>query len=386
MESELAARATHGGRNRASSRQAGRTGRPACVFRRSEVTPGFGRGARLVLAVWDGREGDGAMEGREERREASDSPAPSVGVGRVDLARLVTEQPNPATSTLDVLDAREICRLINEEDHKVAPAVAQHLDAIAVAVERIAQALRRGHRLFYVGAGTSGRLGVLDAAECPPTFGTDPETVQGIIAGGPPALTRAVEGAEDDVEAGRRDLQARGVGAGDVVVALSASGRTPYCLGALEAAREAGAFTVAVTCNPGSAMGRVADLAIEVVVGPEVLAGSTRMKAGTAQKMVLNMLSTGAMVRLGKCYGNLMVDVRPTNEKLVERARRIIMQAVGCDYETAADLLARSGNRVKLAIVMGATGLDVETARRRLDEHGGFVRRVLEEAAPPGSA
>ena len=305
--------------------------------------------------------------------------------GRVDLARLVTEQPNPATSRLDILDAREICRLINEEDHKVAPAVARHLETIATAVERIAEALRAGHRLFYVGAGTSGRLGVLDAAECPPTFGTDPEMVQGIIAGGPPALTRAVEGAEDDEAAGRRDLEARGVGAGDVVVALSASGRTPYCLGALKAAREAGAFTVAVTCNPGSAMGAVADLAIEVVVGPEVLAGSTRMKAGTAQKMVLNMLSTGAMVRLGKCYGNLMVDVRPTNEKLVERARRIIMQVVGCDYPTAADLLDRSGNQVKVAIVMGVTGLDAEAARRRLDEHGGFVRKVLESEKPPAA-
>src|SRR5690606_24816967 len=172
---------------------------------------------------------------------------------------------NPATATLDTLDAREICRLINAEDHKVAPAVAQQLDAIAVAVERIAEALRKGHRLFYVGAGTSGRLGVLDAAECPPTFGTDPEMVQGIIAGGPVALTRAVEGAEDDAAAGRRDLEARGVGSGDVVVALSASGRTPYCLGALELAKEVGAFTVAVTCNPGSAMGAVADLAIEVI-------------------------------------------------------------------------------------------------------------------------
>ena len=260
--------------------------------------------------------------------------------------------------------------------------MAQQLDAIAVAVERIAEALRKGHRLFYVGAGTSGRLGVLDAAECPPTFGTDPEMVQGIIAGGPVALTRAVEGAEDDAAAGRRDLEARGVGAGDVVVALSASGRTPYCLGALELAKEVGAFTVAVTCNPGSAMGAVADLAIEVVVGPEVLAGSTRMKAGTAQKMVLNMLSTAAMVRLGKCYGNLMVDVRPTNEKLVERARRIVMRVVGCDYETAAGLLERSGNQVKVAIVMGVTGLDAAAARQRLEEHGGFVRRVLEAVGP----
>ncbi|EKP94242.1 N-acetylmuramic acid 6-phosphate etherase [Thermaerobacter subterraneus] len=324
------------------------------------------------------------MEGQHQQSGARKPDVPSPA-GRVDLSRLVTEQPNPATARLDILDAREICRLINEEDHKVAPAVAQHLDVIAEAVERIAAALRRGNRLFYVGAGTSGRLGVLDAAECPPTFGTDPEMVQGIIAGGPQALTRAVEGAEDDSEAGRQDIRARGVRAGDVVVALSASGRTPYCLGALQAAREAGAFTVAVTCNPGSAMGGVADLAIEVVVGPEVLAGSTRMKAGTAQKMVLNMLSTAAMVRLGKCYGNLMVDLRPTNEKLVERARRIIMRVLGCDASTAADLLARSGNQVKVAIVMGATGLDAEGARRRLDEHGGFVRRVLDEAASGSS-
>lgn len=318
---------------------------------------------------------------------ASRPTAAEGGDDRVDLARLVTERANPATAALDVLDAREICRLINEEDHKVAPAVAQQLDRIAEAVDRVAAALRRGGRLFYVGAGTSGRLGVMDAAECPPTFGVDPEVVQGVIAGGPAALTGAVEGVEDDRDAGRRDLAARGVRAGDVVVALSASGRTPYCLGALEQARAVGAFTVAVTCNPGSALGAAADLAIEVVVGPEVLAGSTRMKAGTAQKMVLNMLSTAAMVRLGKCYGNLMVDVRPTNAKLRERARRIVMQVVGCDEATAAELLDRSGDQVKVAIVMGATGVDADEARRRLDAHGGMVRRVLEEAGrEPGRA
>ena len=295
------------------------------------------------------------------------------------LARLVTEQVNPATSDLDLLSAEEICRLINAEDHKVAPAVGAHLTTIATVVERMAAALRSGHRVFYVGAGTSGRLGVLDAAECPPTFGTDPEMIQGIIAGGPEALVRAVEGAEDDREAGARDLAERGVRAGDVVVALSASGRTPYCLGALEKARAEGATTVAVTCNPGSAMGRVADIAIEVVVGPEVLAGSTRMKAGTAQKMILNMLSTATMVRLGKCYGNLMVDVRPTNAKLVERARRIVMDVVGCGYDEACQLLQAANHEVKVAIVMGIAGLPAGEARERLRRHGGFVRKVLGE-------
>ncbi|HEY8394601.1 MAG TPA: N-acetylmuramic acid 6-phosphate etherase [Thermaerobacter sp.] len=333
--------------------------------------------------------GDGTARGGANGSGGGDVRTGAAGAGREEappeiLAGLVTEQPNPATAHLDELDTEEICRLINAEDHRVAPAVRRQIPAIAAAVDIIAAALRAGGRLFYVGAGTSGRLGVLDAAECPPTFGVDPELVQGIIAGGPAALVRSAEAAEDDRQAGARDLAARQLRAGDVVVALSASGRTPYCLGALEYARATGARTVAVTCNPGSPMGRLAEIAIEVVVGPEVLAGSTRMKAGTAQKMVLNMLSTAAMVRLGKCYGNRMVDLRPTNAKLRERARRMVAELGGCEAERAAALLEEAGGHVKTAIVMARTGLPAREAAALLERHGGFVRRALAawEAGP----
>nr|PZN39319.1 MAG: N-acetylmuramic acid 6-phosphate etherase [Bacillota bacterium] len=294
------------------------------------------------------------------------------------LERLVTESVNERTRALDIMSTLELVTAINNEDKQVALAVEKELPRIAQAVEIIAEALRKGGRLFYVGAGTSGRLGVLDAAECPPTFGVDPELVQGVIAGGPEALVRSVEGVEDDREAGRADLRARGLRAGDVVVAIAASGRTPYALGALEEARAVGARTIALTCNPGSEMERIAELTIAPVVGPEVIAGSTRMKAGTAQKMVLNMLSTGAMVKLGKVYGNLMVDLQPTNAKLMERARRIVMLAAGVDRETAAAALEAAGGKAKVAVVMCLAGVDAETARQALEEADGFVRRAVE--------
>jgi N-acetylmuramic acid 6-phosphate etherase len=300
------------------------------------------------------------------------------------LAELVTEAVNQRTSNLDELDTLSLVTAINQEDKQVAGAVAKVLPQVAAAVDIIVDALKQGGRLFYVGAGTSGRLGVLDASECPPTYGVSPELVQGIIAGGYPALVRSSEGLEDSKEEARKDLRERGVRAGDVVVALAASGRTPYAIAALEEARAVGARAIAVTCNPGSPMEQIAEVTIAPVVGPEVVAGSTRMKAGTAQKMVLNMLSTATMVKLGKVYGNLMVDVRPTNEKLMERAKRIIMQAAGVDYETAGKALAESGNDVKVAVVMCLCGVDAGRARAALAETGGFVRqakRLLERAA-----
>jgi N-acetylmuramic acid 6-phosphate etherase len=296
------------------------------------------------------------------------------------IAKLATEQTNARSAHLDRMSALEIVTLMNEEDRTVADAVQQALPAIAEAVERIVGALSQGGRLFYVGAGTSGRLGVLDASECPPTFGTDPKLVQALHAGGEAALVNAVEGAEDDFDAGATDLKAVGLTAGDVVVGISASGRTPYVCGALTYAREIGAVTVALSCNSPAQMSDLADTAIEVVTGPEVLMGSTRLKAGTAQKMVLNMLSTATMVRLGKVYRNLMIDVKPTNVKLVDRACRILMQAANVDYETAAAALKAADNRAKVALVMLKTGLSAMEAERRLAEVGGFAGRAIGEA------
>lgn len=296
------------------------------------------------------------------------------------IAKLATEQTNDRSATLDQMSALEIVTLMNEEDRTVADAVQRALPAVSEAVERIVSSLSKGGRLFYVGAGTSGRLGVLDASECPPTFGTEPELVQALHAGGEAALVNAVEGAEDDFEAGAVDLKAAGLQAGDVVVGIAASGRTPYVAGALTFARELGAATVAMSCNAPAEISRLADTAIEVVTGPEVLMGSTRLKAGTAQKMVLNMISTATMVRLGKAYRNLMIDVKPTNVKLVDRACRILVQAANVEYEAASAALTLSGNRVKVALVMLKTGLTAEEATQRLDEAGGFAGRAVGEA------
>ena len=293
------------------------------------------------------------------------------------LEKLLTEQPNPASDRIDILSTEEALRIINAEDQKVALAVEKEIPAIARAVEAAVAALERGGRLFYIGAGTSGRLGVLDASEIPPTYSASPEMVQGIIAGGERALTRASETSEDDPDAGVRDLHARGFTAKDVLVGLAASGRTPYVLGAVKEARRMGAVTVGICCTPDGELSLAVDIAIAPLVGPEILAGSTRMKAGTAQKLVLNMLSTETFIRLGYVYGNLMVNVQPTNHKLIERARRIIAQAAGVESDRAAELLAASGNRVRTAIVMGKSGVSCEEADRRLEAAGGRVTRAI---------
>lgn len=297
---------------------------------------------------------------------------------KTSLGMLTTEARNPLTLNLDNLTALEIVKLINSEDEKVARAVADVAEPIAQAIDVIADRLSNGGRLIYVGAGTSGRLGVLDAVECPPTFNTDPDMVLGLIAGGPEGLLRAIEGAEDSSEAGQHDLQEIELTGKDVVVGIAASGRTPYVLGALDYARAAGAFAIGFSCNPDARIVRHADLSISPLVGPEVLSGSTRLKAGTATKMVLNMLTTGAMVRLGKTYSNLMVDLRATNIKLAERARRIVSTLAGCDGPQADDLLKRCDGEVKTAIVSHKLGLPPEMARARLKAAQGHLRNVLE--------
>ncbi|PFG29229.1 N-acetylmuramic acid 6-phosphate etherase [Paramicrobacterium agarici] len=294
-----------------------------------------------------------------------------------EIGGLATERVNDDYARLDELSTPELVRAMNREDASVAAAVARVDAAIAEAVDAIAQRMRRGGRLLYVGAGTPGRLGVLDASEIPPTFGLDPDRVVGVIAGGDGAIRTAVEGAEDDAELGASDVAARDVGAFDTVVGVSASGRTPYVLGAVAEARERGAFTVGVACNAESALGAAAHTAIEVVVGPEIISGSTRLKAGTAQKMVLNMLSTLTMVRLGKTFGTLMVDVQITNEKLRARAERTIMRATGCDRERAAEQLDAADGSVKTAIVAVLAGVSAAQARAALHEADGFIRDAL---------
>ncbi|HEX7084988.1 MAG TPA: N-acetylmuramic acid 6-phosphate etherase [Vicinamibacterales bacterium] len=294
----------------------------------------------------------------------------------------VTERENPRTRDISSRPTREIVQLINDEDATVAAAVARELDAVAAAIDAIAARLAAGGRLIYVGTGTSGRLGVLDAAECPPTFGVPPDLVQGVIAGGYEACHRAVEASEDDREAGARDLDARGLTAGDAVVGLAASGRTPYTVGAVAHARARGAFTAAVTCVPGSEITRVAELAIVPVVGPEVIAGSTRMKAGTAQKLVLNMLSTGVMIRLGYVTGNRMTNLLPRNVKLRARALRILVAETGADEPTAAATLERAGGELPVAIVMLRAGCDVEQARAALAASRGVVAAAVQALRP----
>lgn len=290
---------------------------------------------------------------------------------------LLTEQPNPAAAAIDSVSTEDMLHIINTEDRKVAEAVGREIPSIARAVDAIVAALESGGRLFYIGAGTSGRLGVLDASECPPTFSVPPDLVQGVIAGGEAALTRATEATEDDPSAGARDLLARGFTRRDVLVALAASGRTPYALGAAAEARRLGAVTVGISCTPDSELSRAVDIAITPTPGPEVVAGSTRLKAGTAQKLVLNMLSTGAFIRLGYVFGNLMVNVQPTNTKLIDRARRIVAQASGVSYERAGELLEQAGKSVRTAILMGKTGIDRNEAEQRLRAAGGRISRAL---------
>ena len=292
---------------------------------------------------------------------------------RPKLERLLTEQRNEASRDIDTLPTIEMLRVINEADRRVAESVAEELEHIATAVDAIVAAVERGGRLFYIGAGTSGRLGVLDASECPPTFNVPPTLVQGIIAGGPPALERATEATEDDPATGAADLDARGFTGADVLVGIAASGRTPYVLGAVRRARELGAVTIGISCTPESELSREVNIPIEPLPGPEIIAGSTRMRAGTATKLVLNMLSTGAMIRLGHVYGNLMVNVQPKNEKLVDRSRRIVAAAADVPYERAAELLEESGRNVKAAIVMGKLRVSRAEAERRLEMAAGRV-------------
>ncbi len=293
------------------------------------------------------------------------------------LSRLLTEQRNPASHDLDTLSVEEILRLINAQDKLVPLAVEKEIPYITQAVEIVVAAFRNGGRLIYVGAGTSGRLGIVDASECPPTFGSDPSQVVGIIAGGKPAMFASQEGAEDNQAQARLDLDALHVGANDVVCGIAASRRTPYVVAAVAGARELKAKTLYVTTNPRAEFNLDVDVAICPEVGPEVLMGSTRMKSGTAQKLVLNMLTTAAMVRLGKVFENMMVDLQLTNNKLVERARRIVMTATGVDYDTAAETLRKSDGHVKTAIVMLKAGVDANEARRRITEADGFVRGAI---------
>lgn len=293
------------------------------------------------------------------------------------LQDLTTEQSNPASTAIDMLSALAIVRLMNVEDRVVPEAVSKELPVIAAAVDAISARMQAGGHLFYIGAGTSGRLGTLDAAECPPTFSTPPELVQALIAGGATALTHAVEGAEDDAAAGRRDLLAAGLGAGDAVVGISASGRAPYVLGALGLASELGAITIGLCCTANSAFVGHCDMVIAPIVGPEILTGSTRLKAGTAQKLVLNMLSTATMIRQGKCYGNLMVDMRATNSKLRDRAARMVSSVTGSDYAVAWSTLEAAEFETKVAIVMLKATVSRDEAQRRLAAGGGQLRAAL---------
>ena len=296
----------------------------------------------------------------------------------------VTERRNPRTASIDLASPVEIVDLINAEDATIAAAVHSQREQIARAIEVAEATFRRGGRLFYIGAGTSGRLGVLDASEMPPTYGTDPDMVQGIIAGGYAALTRSQEGAEDRLEAAVEDLERHGVRRGDFLIGIAASGTTPYVRRALAHARTLGAATALIACSPPPDEARHhADIVIVPVTGPEVVTGSTRMKAGTATKLVLNTITTGAMIRLGKTFGNLMVDLRATNDKLVDRSHRIVMEVAGLDRDAAQKVLQAAGGSVKTAIVMSLLGVTREEAERKLAEQGGVIRRVVNREPPP---
>lgn len=293
------------------------------------------------------------------------------------LSTLITEQRNPNSMHVDSLSALEIVQLMNEEDKQVSLAIEKCLPQIAQAVECIVAAFQQGGRLVYIGAGTSGRLGVLDASECPPTFGVSPEMVKGIIAGGERALRHPIEGAEDSKTHAVVDLQTIQFSSKDVLVGIAASGRTPYVIGALEYAKSLGSVTVSIASNPNSAMANIVDIAIDTVVGPEVLTGSSRLKSGTAQKLVLNMLTTASMILMGKCYQNLMVDVQASNEKLKARAIRIVMQATDCDKALAEETLKQADQNAKLAIMMILSGLDRAQAEALLEKHHGKLQLAL---------
>ncbi|MDR7419317.1 MAG: N-acetylmuramic acid 6-phosphate etherase [Armatimonadota bacterium] len=309
---------------------------------------------------------------------------PDESTQPVDFAALTTEQRNPRSMELDRLSTEEILALINDEDRRVPEAVAAEIPRIALAVEAVVRALRAGGRVVYVGAGTSGRIGLLDALEWPPTFGVEPSTIEVVIAGGAAATVHSSAPSEDDAAAGAAEIARRAVGPNDVVVGLAASGVTPFVLSAVDEAKRRGATVVAISNVPGSPLARRGDIAITPVTGPEVLTGSTRMKAGTSQKLVLNMLSTAAMVRLGKVYSNLMVDMPPKNVKLAARARRMVAAATGLDAQAASRLLDEAGGSAKIAIVMALARVDRAEAERRLATTGGFVRAAVKGSADAG--
>jgi len=300
-----------------------------------------------------------------------------------EIKNLITESRNPATFDIDSKSTLQILRLINVEDKKVPLAVEKQIPQIAKGVELIVKAFRKGGRLFYIGAGTSGRLGVLDAAECPPTFGTDPKMIRGIIAGGFKSLIRSKEGVEDNIKAAEKDLKKAGLTKKDIVVGIAASKRTPYVLWGLKYAKKAGAKTIFVFCNPIKGLKVKPDVIISPLLGPEVVTGSTRMKAGTAQKLILNMLSTAAMIKTGKVYENLMVDLQAKSQKLKERSKRIIMQVTGVNYKQAEKYLRLSGGSVKTALVMILSNVDKKEAEKRLKKAGGFVRKAIYEIHHP---
>lgn len=293
------------------------------------------------------------------------------------LANLTTEKVNKRSTNIDVCSTNEILHIINDEDKTVPMAVEKEIPNIEKAIDAIAERMKKGGRLFYVGAGTSGRIGILDASECPPTFGTDPSLVEGIIAGGHTAIFKAVEGAEDSMELGKNEIIKRNINSNDSVVGITASGRTPYVIGAIREAKKAGAVTIALSNNDASKVKNEADIAITPIVGPEVLTGSTRMKSGTSQKLVLNMITTTVMIKLGKVYGNLMVDLQPTNEKLIDRSTRIIEKTTGTDDKTAQKYIKLSGNDVKTAIVMIKADCTKEEAEKLLDKGNGFIAKAI---------
>ncbi len=328
------------------------------------------RSLRAVRPRSDGREG--VTHPTDTRRQPEDGEGVSI-----ELAELATEQRNPLTFDLDDMSITELLSVMNGEDQTVAAAVRRSIPQIALAVEQITSTLRGGGRLLYLGAGTSGRIGLLDAVECPPTFGTDPEQVGVLLAGGPTAFMSAAEGAEDRPENAICDLESVELSRHDVVVGLAASGRTPYVIAGLDFAASVGASTVSVACNRNAVISRHAEIAIEVDTGPEILTGSTRLKAGTAQKLVCNMLSTAAMVQLGKTYQNLMIDMRPTNEKLIDRARRIVAEAAGVDEDLAGAALEQAGNSCKIATVMLLAEVGPAEAEQRLAAANGFVARAV---------
>lgn len=299
----------------------------------------------------------------------------------MDLSRLTTERRNPASAHIDSCTTLEMVTIMQQEDSKIASAIEKILPEIARAIDATSQRLENGGRLFYLGAGTSGRLGILDASECPPTYGTDPELVQGLIAGGVPAIFRAQEGAEDNPDLAVHDLKEHGFSAKDVLVGIAASGRTPYVIGGLKYARELGALTIALACSEHAEIAALADIALTPVTGPEVVTGSTRMKAGTAQKLVLNMLSTGTMIKLGKVYGNLMVDVKASNKKLEERAIRIVMEGSGCERTEAEKALKGADGHAKLAILMVVAGVSAGEGKALLERTAGHLAAAIRLAA-----